>query len=112
MVNKVYRYPCVKFKNAKYLTSDEVKLHLYRKNFKNEWIAFDGYHAENKVGGYDDHHMEVMLNDSFRYEEDTIMDRPDVNAEEASNNMLQANQQPLQETTLTPNHIPQDFNAA
>jgi len=31
MVNKVYRCPCTKYKNIKYLTPDVVKLHLYRK---------------------------------------------------------------------------------
>ena len=31
IVNGVYRCPCSKCKNAKYLTPDNVKLHLYKK---------------------------------------------------------------------------------
>ena len=33
MINKVYRCPCTKCKNTKYLTPDVVKLHLHRKGF-------------------------------------------------------------------------------
>ena len=33
IVNGVYRCPCSKCKNAKYLTLDDVKLHLYKKGF-------------------------------------------------------------------------------
>jgi len=33
MVNNVYRCPCGKCKNVKYLTPDVVKLYLYRKCF-------------------------------------------------------------------------------
>jgi len=39
LVNNVYRYLCSKCKNAKYLTLDVVKLHLYRKGFvQNYWF--------------------------------------------------------------------------
>ena len=33
MVNGVYRCPCTKCKNAKYLTPNDVKLRLYKKEF-------------------------------------------------------------------------------
>jgi len=38
-VNGVYRCPCTKCKNAKYLKPDDVKLHLYKKGFiQSYWI--------------------------------------------------------------------------
>ena len=33
IVNRVYRCPCTKCKNAKYLKPDDVKPHLYKKGF-------------------------------------------------------------------------------
>jgi len=39
MVANVYRCSCTKCKNAKYLTHDVVKLHLYKKIFvRNYWF--------------------------------------------------------------------------
>jgi len=35
-------------------------------------IVNDDY-EENEVGGYNDHHMDAMFNDAFRYEENTIV---------------------------------------
>ena len=33
----------------------------------------DHNHDENEVGGYNDHHMQTMLNDAFRYEENSLV---------------------------------------
>jgi len=49
-----------------------------------------------KVEVTNDHRMEVMLNEAFRYEENNIMDGSNVNAE-VLYNMIQATQQPLYE---------------
>jgi len=72
-----------------------MKLHLYRKDFvQNYWFwtthgkvvlthypegtssytmiqvnNFNHNYDGNEVGGYNDHDMETMLNDAFRYEE-------------------------------------------
>ena len=39
----------------------------------NESNTFVDSLDRNEVGGYDDHHMEAMLNDAFKYEHNNIM---------------------------------------
>ena len=87
MVNTVYRCPCTKCKNTEYLTPDIVKLHLYRKEFvQNYWfwtshrevvpihygegtssdtgvhLNIDDHNFDSAdSGGYNHHHVETCL---------------------------------------------------
>jgi len=55
---------------------------------------------ENEGGEYNDHHMETMLSDAFRYENDTPVAGRNVQAE-AFYNMLESAQQLLYEGCTT-----------
>ena len=95
----MYRCPCTKGKNAKYLNPDDVKLHLYKKGFVQgywtwtshgevhnaqygEGTSFGGWnetgtlysdYEEPDNEGYHHHHMDAMLNDALRYEDSNIV---------------------------------------
>jgi len=99
-----------------------VKIHLYKKGFVldywfstshkevnpthfGEGTSFDmGNDSstseramyENEVGGYVNYVIEGMLSDAFKYEENTMMDDSNLNAE-LFYNMLKLAQQPLYE---------------
>uniref|UniRef100_A0A7C9DL29 Transposase-associated domain-containing protein n=1 Tax=Opuntia streptacantha TaxID=393608 RepID=A0A7C9DL29_OPUST len=126
MVNNVYRCPCTKCKNTKYLTPDVVKLHLYRKGFvQNYWVwtshgevepSHYGEGTSSNIGvhfnmedpnfddddgsGYTHHHMETMVNDVFGWDNDTPVSGRNVQAENFYN-MLESAQQPLFEGCST-----------
>ena len=60
----------------------------------------EGDYEEDDAGGYNDHHLDVMLNNAFRYEESTVVDGPNVNAT-SFYIMLEATQQLLYEGCST-----------
>ena len=62
----------------------------------NEASPIDGHYEEPDVGGYQHHHMDVMLNDALRYGESNVMDGPNVNAT-SFYKLLEATQQSLYE---------------
>ena len=121
-MNGVYRCPCTKCKNAKYLTPDDVKLHLYKKGFvqgywtwtshgevydaqPGESTSFGGWNDTGTVlsdyeepdnDGYNHHHMDTIVNDALRSDESNVVQGPNVNAQ-SFYNLLQATQQPLYE---------------
>ena len=52
-----FRCPCCKCKNQRYLTTDEVKLHLYKKGFvPNYWYWTSHGESDPRVGGVPDLH--------------------------------------------------------
>ena len=126
MVNNVYRCPCTKCKNTKYLAPDVVKLQLYRKWFvKNYWFwtthgevvpTHNGEATSSNIGvhlniedhtfdstergGYNDHHMKTMLSNIFRRDNDTPVSGRNVQAK-TFYNMLESAQQSLYEGCTT-----------
>ena len=126
VVNNVYRCPCTKCKNMKYLTPDVVRLHLYRKGFvQNYWFWTshgevqpthfgEGTSVDTEVHwniqqnnvdnvdvvGYNYQQMETMLGDAFRCDNETPVPGRNVQAE-TFYKMLESSQQPLFEGCST-----------
>ena len=117
IVNNVYRCLCAKCNNAKYLTPNVMKLHLHGKGFAQHYCfctshgevnpnhyeegtsfdreiqvnLFNHNHGEDAVGiGDNEHHMETMLNDAFRFEENSPMPGHNVNVKSFCNTIQSA----------------------
>jgi len=63
--------------------------------------SFDHNRDENEVGCYNDHHMETMLNETFRYEENSHVPGRNANAEAFYNMMHRHNKLCMKGTVPT-----------